>query len=152
MKTRPRNCSGGSRSFIFTLFKFSVVVFWPLYGGGLACGQNQVAQPSAATAKAQDQEATYQTALKNGQEAQKEHFFLTALMYYQKALKVKPGDEVATKLQSDMRAEIEARLSGAKRPGTTPAPPVGEPPVSAPSQKVATPATPAQQPAPPPAS
>ena len=142
MKTRPRNCSGGSRSFIFTLFKFSVVVFWPLYGGGLAWGQNQVAQPSAATAKAQDQEATYQTALKNGQEAQKEHFFLTALMYYQQALKVKSGDEVATKLQSDMRAEINARLSGAKSPGVATAPPGGAPPVSAPNQNVVTTAPP----------
>src|ERR1035441_5595548 len=152
MKARPRDCSGDSRSSVLTLFKFSLAVFWPLFGGSLAWGQDQVAQPFAATARAQEQEAKYQTALKNGQEAQKEHFFLTALMYYQQALKVKPGDEVATKLQSDMRAEIAARLSDAKRPGTTTAPPGREPPVSAPSQKVATPATPAQQPAPPPAS
>jgi hypothetical protein len=94
----------------------------------------------------------YQTALKNGQDAQREHFFLTALMYYQQALKFKPGDAMATKLQSDMRAEIAARSSGAKSPETTTAPPVGEPPVGAPALNVVSPATPAQQPVPPPAS
>jgi len=126
-------------------------VFWSLLAGGLAWGQNQVAQPSAATERAGEQEAKYQTALKNGQGAQRQHFFLTALMYYEEALKLKPGDEVATKLQSDMRAEIAARMSDAKSHGTATAPPGGEPPVSAPSQSVASPVTPAEQPVPPPA-
>src|ERR1022692_968592 len=106
MKTRPRNCSGGSGSRLLAVSKFSLAVFWPLFAGGLAWGQTQVAQPAAATSNAQEPEAKYQTALKNGQDAQKQHFYLTALMYYQDALKAKPGDEVATKLQSDMRAEI----------------------------------------------
>jgi hypothetical protein len=151
MKTRPRNCRGGSSSSVLALYKFSLVVIWPLLAGGLAWGQNQAAQPSAVTERAQDHEAKYQTALAKGQEAQRNYFFVTALWYYQEALKAKPGDEVATKLQSEMRAKIAARVSGAETPGAATAPPVGAPPVSVPSQAVSPPATPAEQPVTPPA-
>lgn len=150
MKTRPRNCSGGSRSSVVSLFRLSLAVFWPLFAGGLALGQNQVPQPSVATEGATEQEAKYQTALKNGQAAQRNFFFLTALYHYQEALKIKPGDEVAMKLQGAMQAEIAGRLSRTKSPGTTTAPPTGEPPASAPSQNVPPAGTPAQPPVPPP--
>jgi hypothetical protein len=150
MKTRPRNCSGVSRSSLLTLFKLSLVVSWLLLAGGLAWGQNQAVQPPAAAGMAQNQEAKYQAALAKGQEAQRNYFFVTALMYYQQALKLKPGDEVAMKLQSEMRAKINARASGATVPSTTTAPPVVAPPVTVPSQTVSPPATRAEQPVPPP--
>ncbi len=100
-------------------------------GGAAARAQNQV-PPSAGTPRPSETELKYQAALKKGRQAQEDYFYVTALKYYQEALRLKPGDPEATKLANDMEAIIAGRL----RPGE-PVPPATPP--AAPGQPAAPP-------------
>jgi hypothetical protein len=99
-----------------------------------------VGSAPAQDAAPNSREAKYQTAIKNGQEAESQHFYVSALTYYQQALKLKPGDPTATKLAADVEAKIEAKMHRGQ-PGV---PPVVPPPVvPPPAPATPAPATPA---------
>jgi hypothetical protein len=149
MKIKPGNCCKRFRFSKSGCFKFSLTVLCSLFALGVALAQNQASKPPADTDRARELEAKYQAAIKDGDKAQAQHFYLTAQMYYQQALKLKPGDETAAKLESDMRAKVAERISRAKSGGTATAPPAGQPQPGVANQSVASPATQAQ-PSPPP--
>jgi len=109
-------------------FQFPRVVILTLFAAFLLPAQITVA------AEALDKEAQYQKALKKGQEAQADGFYVSALISYEEALALKPGDEVAAKLKSDMQAKVTAPTFGAE-PATAAAKPAkrgAKPPKPAP--------------------